>query len=388
MPPPPDDFTSQGTGSFWESESHVASDPSGAHVVAAWISIWPAFPSRIGYALSHDGGSTWTAPVDIIAAGGRAMSDPVVAMDSAGRAFLVWISFVLGPTGQPSDMHLEIASTAPAGDTFGTPVDVTGSRPGLDKPWMVVDGDDRVVAAWTNFIDYTLEWGRSDDHGATFTTGPLAAASAHFTTLCSEQVPGAPVYAAYADLDTAFDRLDILVQSSTDGGATWSAPVIASSGEGALPPTPTCAVQAQDVWIAYPRGMYAISYDAVRLVHSSDGGSTWGPPVTVNDDGSGQPIYLPQLAMSGSGRVEVSYIQGIIGQPTSVIHASTLDGASFQIETIEPDVGPFSYRRDTWPWYGDYVGLWAGPDWIYMTYAFAQEADQTVHTDFVRLPAP
>ncbi len=384
---PPDDFTSQGTGSFWESESHVAADATGAHVAVAWIAIHLT-TSRIGYSISHDGGATWTAPVDITAAGGRRAGDPVVAFDSEGRAFLVWVSYLHDAIGMPSDMHIEIAATAPGGDTFGAPVDVTGSRPALDKPWLVVDGDDHVVAAWTNFADTSLEWGRSDDHGVTFTTGLLAPPNAHFLTLCADKVPGAPIYAAYPDLDTPFDNLTIAVQASTDGGATWGAATIASVGEGALPPTPSCAARGQDVWVGYSRGRWGQSYDAVRVVHSGDGGMTWSQPISANDDASGQLVYLPQLSMSSNGRLELSWLEGLVGEPTAVIHASTTDGTAFSRETVAAGVGPFNYRRDIWPWYGDYIGLWSGPDWIYLTYAFAQAADQTVHTDLVRLPAP
>ncbi len=52
------------------------------------------------------------------------------------------------------------------------------------------------------------------------------------------------------------------------------------------------------------------------------------------------------------------------------------------------EIGPFTYRRDTYPWYGDYTGLAAGPDWIFITYPYGDAATMRVHTDLLRLPAP
>ena len=238
------------------------------------------------------------------------------------------------------------------------------------------------------FTTPVIEAAWSDDHGATFNLVPLSGTQpGHFVTLCNDRTVDAPTYAAFMDTDSTFNRSDILVSKSSDGGATWQPMTAAVVGDAAMPPTAACAVRGDDVWVSYLHGIATISYDAVELVHSIDGAASWASPELVSQT-SGALVHLPQIAMSLGGRVEIAWLEGMTGGTFAMIHASTVDGQTYIYEVIPRAIGPFNYRRDIWPWYGDYFGLASGPSWIWITYPYADVSDGTMHTDLIRRTAP
>ena len=84
-------FSSQGDGTSRELEAHVAGNEAGT-VVAVWMGASSA-TSTTAYNISHDGGLTWAGPRHIDSPDGRISSDPAVAFDAEGNAFVVWLGF-------------------------------------------------------------------------------------------------------------------------------------------------------------------------------------------------------------------------------------------------------------------------------------------------------
>ena len=111
------------------------------------------------------------------------------------------------------------------------------------------------------------------------------------------------------------DPFALVMTRSIDGGETWSRGIEFESGIIPtrrflvyLPPFPGVAVT--------PSGtIYATWFDGrngdedVYIKKSSDGGATWSAPIRVNDnpmrDGTSQ--YLPRVAVAGDGRVDVLF---------------------------------------------------------------------------------
>ncbi len=101
------------------------------HVVVAWryfADIASTNAWKVGYAVSTNGGASWTTDVDI---DGVSRSDPVVAVSSNGTFFLVTLDRDAG--SDETDMFI---STNGGFDWF---VDTNASGIGGDKPWIAID---------------------------------------------------------------------------------------------------------------------------------------------------------------------------------------------------------------------------------------------------------
>lgn len=354
-----DDFSSRMDGMLFESEASVAIGPAGHNAGAAWIAYDATGGStKIGWSVSHDGGAHWTAP-QLIPTDLGFGTDPVVQVDGEGRVLITWLGFER--TGfQPTDMHIFVSSTAPGGDALTT-VDVTGSRTRLDKPWAVVDADDRVVLLYTGGdVGEGLESAISTDHGRTFTTRTVTD-HGYITSLCTDREPGTPITAVYLDLG------DVAAIRSTDGGETWDDPrkIPGVVGE-ADAATPSCAARGDDVWAAWPGGDYE-AYDHVALAHAS--GGTWESAMQLDPLGGG--LYgFPQIAAGEDGVAIAALHADADQQPTAVLLARG-EPPDLVTTAIVEDVGPFSFRRDTLPWYGDYFGLSIGPESVLIAHPVA-----------------
>ena len=144
-------FSSIG-GSAFETQATLAADPTGS-VVAAWTAVFMDGTSAIGYAISRDGGLSWTAPAYADAPAGRLSSNPVMTVDGRGVFTLAWIGFRLDPMAP--DEHIYAAQLGASADAFGAPALVSddGSATNLDydSVAIAVDANDQVLFTWANF---------------------------------------------------------------------------------------------------------------------------------------------------------------------------------------------------------------------------------------------
>lgn len=262
-----------------ENETAIAQNPANSGSLVAGYNDYRRGDGTCGVSYSSNGGQSWsdaTLPNGFVggnAFGGvarqyfEASGDPSVAWDTKGNAYYSCMMF---DRGQPTTSNLDqssgvyvFRSTGNGGASWnfpGRPVVQQASStvvPLLDKPYMTVDNhigspfQDRVYVTWTLFAaDGTayLYEAHSSDYGETFSSPVLVSTSS--STLCSVTYglptpngdcnenqfsdpftgPDGALYVAFDNynnpLSSASDNHNqILLVKSTDGGASFSAPV-------------------------------------------------------------------------------------------------------------------------------------------------------------------
>jgi hypothetical protein len=324
----------------FQTEPSLAVDPADPdHLVLGEIDY--NFPSVASY-VSLDGGETWDGPFqspyvkDDLGAGG----DPGLVFDRAGNVYMSTISigveeFDVGPTSVES-LVSSIAVSTSANGGYDWPVTVSGARSEvsteglsndqfgrlrgelsigfLDKPWIAVGPNtsdptkDSLYVTYTDFeVKYQVLW-------------------------LSEIPVLSPV-----ETDTTIQMV-----RSDDGAKTWSKPVAVSptvtqtyGGEGGSEGEPGVlsskrTVQGSQPAVTPDGTVYVTWVDslddeamkgkgAVMVASSTDGGKTFGKPVTASefDEIGFSPrnsffrywgSEFPQLAVGPKGEVYVTWV--------------------------------------------------------------------------------
>lgn len=241
-------------------------------------------PNALWLAVSADSGRTLDLPRRVwgpLAFGSRVVADP----DRAGRVSLVWLqvgateTLGLATTANP----VLFARSDDGGSTWSGPFEVGGSKRRARSlaPSPALGPDGRAYVAYLDLGGDVLDY--SGAHGGR----------------AGDPYPG---------------PWKLVLAMSDDGGMTWSeaevdaAVVPADRIVSLFPPTPSLAVDPRNgrVYVAMSDGRAG---DPDVLVWASPDGVGFGPPVRVNDTGPGDggAQYLPAVAVSPSGRVDVVY---------------------------------------------------------------------------------
>ncbi|WP_188193480.1 sialidase family protein [Nonomuraea sp. SYSU D8015] len=263
-----------------QNETWIAVNPYNSKQIVAGYNDYRRGDGTCGVSYSADGGSTWadsTVPNGFTrgtAFGGAARQywqgggDPSLDWDTRGNAYLSCLAFNRGITVSPnpdqSSAMYVFRSTGTGGASFtfpGRPVAEHSDTAGggnvlLDKQLMAVDHHvsspfrDRVYVTWTTFdADGTayIFGAYSADYGETFSDPVLVSDD---SALCSSTFgvptprgrcnvnqfshpsvgPDGALYVVWANYNTTptsagDNHLQMLLAKSTDGGATYSAPV-------------------------------------------------------------------------------------------------------------------------------------------------------------------
>ncbi|MFZ0889309.1 MAG: sialidase family protein [Candidatus Binataceae bacterium] len=271
----------QGRGQA-QNEPAIAQDPNNANHVVAAYNDYRRGDSACGISYSSDGGATWT---DSAAPIGFTYGEPTfgayrqywqaggnnsVAWDTRGNAYVACLLFNRGPgiTSNPDESSgvYVLRSTASFGASFNFPArpayEVNGVANPLgadqeDKPYMTVDNHvksafrDRIYVTWTEFLPdgATYIWEvNSNDYGETFSSRVLVSSDSALCPntqgagtsygRCNENQfsqpftgPDGSLYVVFANYNSsttgaADNRSQILLVKSSNGGKTFSAPVL------------------------------------------------------------------------------------------------------------------------------------------------------------------
>ena len=312
--------------------------PSNGNVYAVYMNGF-----NIMFTKSTDHGAHWSAAVPVY--GNVSWNDkPVIAMSDNGQH--VYISFN-GPTG--GDPY--VAQSHDSGATWTQTKLVDSNR-----YYFAFDAD--VAANGTvYFAESSILYGGGGNKG-TVPTGQIdyhAFVSTNNGTTWTDRLvgsaqPGVPCDAAGCPPDFYFGHTalsvdgsnnvvylydgaatfgglqTVVARRSTNGGATWSAPVtLSAGGENAVTP----AVESRgngDVRAFYYQTSGGGNDDAWNVWYrsSTDGGATWAAPVNISDLGSGAAYKTP----AGFGEVYGDYGEIAITNTGKTI-AAWGEGASY-----------------------------------------------------------
>jgi hypothetical protein len=371
----PNVLVNQDTAAAPQNETSIAVDPNnpnrivgGAndYVTRTWsctVNGTPCSALGDGYSgtyYSNNGGSTWccnsnpnsiytptTDPsqigtlipgVDHLVGGQYdAGGDPSVAFDSQGHVYYAGLGF--DRTSPPSTVAVNKGTFDVGGNlswrlpTFINPS--TSPSTLNDKPWIAVDSHlsssfkDRVYVTWTRFlfssgtgayVQSPIAFVYSTDGGATFSTPTLISGNVLYSQGSHPVVgPDGTLY-VFWDGATRLSSLDsTYMVKSTDGGATWSNPLLVSTLT-EIPPLKDTAfrVNSYPAAAAAPNGDLYVTWatevkntnpiytgdtdcasdtsqchSAAVYSKSTDGGANWTSPAPVFAVGSRTPVGYP-----------------------------------------------------------------------------------------------
>jgi hypothetical protein len=362
---------------------------------------------------TFDGGQSWIeAPPLALLPGWEGVSDPAVAWDNMGNAFLVALPFP--PPGGPATLGIAVYKSSDGGRTWSPP-NFLHQNIGDDKQGAAGDGDltslfyGNVYAAWD---DGKLAFARTTDHGATWKGikiggmdqppgSGIPGGDGSFSPALAVAVNGTgTLYIVWLAGEAGSQ---IMFAKSTDGGDSFSFPGVVASGitnlfnaglsaPGGFPELPggtfrvatvpaVCTGKGQIVVVAWAD--YRDKVSRIYYALSIDGGGSW----QAGPNGSGQPLltgavasganqhdFHPQLAPTPGGEIGCAFYEfgpkGCGECPPELIDVilavSTDGGASFPNRVTVTDKpwdpavdAPLSHGDPTTTFIGDYFGFTA-----------------------------
>lgn len=267
-------------------------------------------PESLWLTSSADGGRTLSDPVRVA---GRLALQPQVAVGSDGTIHLTYLqASEVGTLTFVGDVRI-VAVRSDDGSTFSDPIVISDRgrvRVGGAAPAVTPDGD--LVVVYIDFGEDVRDFGAlpgppwDEPFTLVFTRLPADAdeptgevevdtgivAPRRFVpflppTPSLAMADDGGIYAAWSDARRGDE--DVLLRRSTDGGATWSQPVVIAGvggAEGSTQTLPTVAVAPTgrvDVAFLDSGGLPGDGWRQASLATSYDGGTSF-TPVTVSDE--------------------------------------------------------------------------------------------------------
>ena len=262
---------------------------------------------------SSDHGATWLAPSVVFESTNTQISpdknwmavNDYSGTPNAGRLIVTWTNFTSDSAGNTTGNNLLAATSDDRGATWTAPVAITpsGSFNQGTQPVFLPDGS--LLVVYVTFpnalatIPFSIDCKRSLDGGRTFptTTTRLVASVAGwddpelrdgvFLPSATIARQSGDVFVTYTAIVNGTPR--VLVTKSSDQGATWSAPFVASdnpTGSSVMNPAVATSPDGRTVTVVFMDKRNASdgqNFIDIYAALSFDGGATWQPNIRVTD---------------------------------------------------------------------------------------------------------
>jgi hypothetical protein len=328
-------------GSVHQQETTIAKSASGRAVVA-WIGTISGAFTRIEYAVSEDGGSTWGAPFILpVPPQVEAMSDPIVTVDASG-------TFSLVALGDGPHMGVFVFRLAPGARTFGAPASVDE----LDATSHHLDKTQIVPTATGYLVTYSLldnsgggarAMAATSADGITWQRDTAAVNNPVFIAPCAD---GNAVTAVYMDNHAG----GVWSISSSDGGVHWTSPV-EFDAKATWATLPSCVRSGSEIW-----ALYGLGVSGAAIARSSDGGTRYDSFYTLS---TGAALY-GQIGLRADGAIDIAYYLSTSAVPFGFVHSIlSAAGETQNLEVLRQGMHIPTERYGT-QGIADYVGIAPG----------------------------
>lgn len=290
-----------------DTESRVAHDPLGNLYVAAIEGV----PGGVDMWKSQDSGNSFTYLGEPDGAQAASMDGATGAGVGGGDEDLA-----VAPNGTVWMNSLWLGSTTQCTSTDGGAAWVdnpAGSNiPGDDRQWIANDGNNIVYLTYKQVgADLTgtdsIVALKSTDGGITFgspvfVTTPAAGVQPGDQGNIAVDPNNHYVYTVFFDTT----ETSVYIGRSIDGGATWDLKLVYAEPAGA----PALGNIFAALAIDKGSGLHVVFSDSnhVFLTSSKDNGTTWTPPVRVNNGSNSRSAMQPWVTAGAYGKVNVTWL--------------------------------------------------------------------------------
>lgn len=325
---------------------------SGNTIVIAVINHDESHP--IDLFVSKNRGFTWSDPIEMpkIVDGRsyRFATDPTIVTLDDGSFGLGYLVLENAPTAYVPTIGDVRVVFLRSGDgvTWSAPVTIaavaSGFNPIIDRPWLSVDRIRGVVyATWTRNEPGgpDVELQTSTDRGATW-SAPVA------ITPKGEELGQIAVLSngVLAEVGLDANRNVYVARTSSSGGAFWSAPqTIGDAGTGTISPGTKTVSPKMAILESHRDDLYCVlpTATSISFTRSRDGGKTWSRPLRLA--GANGDALLPSLAIDeATGTIFVSWMDGRDDATSSTLRlygTRSIDGGE-SFETPRAFSSPFT----------------------------------------------
>ena len=342
---------SGGNGSMPVNEDPIAVSPTNSNNILTGGNDYNCSTSLQGFYVSSNGGTSWNHTCMNTLSGQIGCGDPGVGYDLNNTAYITGIDSPNSSTCTPGQIVFEKSTNN--GGTWSAPaiaVKPFFSGGFTDKEWLQIDTNassphkNALYISVTQFDSSsthdTITVSHSTNGGATWTTKAVDA----IQTLSSEVDQfsdlavgkDGTVYVSWLRCpptgptgDCGSTTSKMYFSKSTDGGNTWSKPVVVATVHlapdscgafyGCLPNTSERvsnipAIDVDNSTGSFAGHLYVVTYNytgtfmQVQVSTSTNGGTTWGAPVHVAPATVTHDQFFPWLTVSPGGKVGVTWL--------------------------------------------------------------------------------
>jgi hypothetical protein len=346
-------------------------------------------PEYIMFTRSSDKGMNWTMPATIVNdSSHNADIMPSIAQLSDGTIGVVWLALHFAPF----NYEVYFSASTDGGSSFGPDVLVHPPDINTDflRPWITAVGNTFYVGYIKEIATYTGHMAivSSSDGGSTWSS-PVIINTTHPIDTDGEppRIVHNPVLSELAVIWEYNDH--IWFCSSTDQGATWGSPVRITDNASVDTDYPEMAVDSQGRYVAV-WGDFRDDWVDVFIDTSIDG-LTWGEDRRVNDTYTSGNQYEPHIAIDPNDAIHLTWDRNIpFDFNVDLYYTHSTDGGltwhepNPMVNDVPSALTPYV------PWSSDLVADESGKAYIFWN--DGRESDYYDHIYFTRTdnitPAP